>query len=481
MINKSSCIRYCFPEGVKPNELGSRLLLSTIQGGMIAVEPILLALWQQADGHTLEDILRDFSRPSGKSKLDFTSETIQAALACLAEAGLLTRKEVDISHLNHRAAAVNNERKPVVDQVTASLVSVIIVDYNSQEWLVECLPSLQAQTHQSLEILVIDNGSRESSLSWLAQNYPAVKSYRLEPTASLATAINHGIQQAQGKYFLILNPDVTLEPDAITQLVSVAENDPVCAAVAAKLKYWWAPAFLNGLGNRVGASKFGSDNAQGHLDLGQFDDWDQVPSACFAATLIPRSAWEAVGSLDEAFPLYYEDVDWSYRARLLGRNIRVAPKAVIYHAFGHRVHTGVESDLTPYKLRCVVYGRLRFAVKLLASPTLWRFLFDYGIEDKVHLLLRLLKFQGHMAGAILSGWLNFLKNLSSIISQRHRLQLTRRCTDNDLFVLQGSIPPGLIWHGLPELTWEIITHTYLPLILSGKTRPLIEFSYDPML
>ncbi len=481
MIEKSSSLLYFVPEGVKPSKVGSRPLLSTTQGGMIAIDPTLLALWQQADGHSHDDILRDFRYPSGKPKLGFTSETIRAALACLVEAGLLYRQGIVLSPLNHKTASLSTHPSPAENHRKISLVSVIIVDYNSREWLVECLPSLQSQTYQPLEVLIIDNGSSESSIPWLAQYFPAVKSFRLEPTASLAAAINHGVQHARGNYFLILNPDVTLEPDAITQLVSVAENDPDCAAVAAKLKYWWAPAFLNGLGNRVGASAFGSDNVQGHLDLGQFDGWNQVPSACFAAALIPRPAWEVVGPLDEAFPLYYEDAEWSYRARLLGRKILVAPKAVIYHAFGRRVHAGEEADLTPYKLRCVVYGRLRFALKLLASPTLWRFLVVYGIEDIAHLILRLFKLQGPMAGAILSGWLNFLKNLSSILPQRHQLQLTRTSTDNDLFTLQGSIPPGLIWRGLPELTWDIITHTYLPLILAGKTRPLIEFSYNPML
>ncbi len=479
MTEISSHIRYHFPEGVKPGKLGSRPTLSTPQGGRIAVDPTLLTIWQQADGHTIEDILNSFAGPSGKSALEFSPEAIRAALGCLAEAGLLTRQEENLPSLNHKAASPGNPPPPILNQVTISLVSIIIVEYNSREWLVECLSSLKVQTHQPLEVIIIDNGSRESSLPWLAQDFPAIKSFRLESSVSLASAINLGVQHAQGDYFLILNPDVTLEPDALTQLVSVVENNPDCAAVAAKLKYWWAPAFLNGLGNRVGVSSFGSDNAQGYLDLGQFDSWAQVPSACFAAALIPRSAWYAIGPLDEAFPMYYEDVEWSHRARMLGWNMLVSPKAVVYHAFGRSVHTGENVDLTPDKLRSVIYGRLRFALKLLSPLTLFRFLTIYAIQDLARAFLYLFQAKGRMMGAIMAGWLDFIGHISSILPLRHKLQTTRIRSDIDLFSLQHIVPPALIWRGLPELTWDIILHTYLPLILTGKTRPLFEFSNNP--
>jgi len=71
---------------------------------------------------------------------------------------------------------------------------------------------------------------------------------------------------AIGAHFLILNPDIRLEPDAVSHMVAVAQSNPLTAAVAAKLKFWWAPGFLNGLGNRVETSDWGTDN--GVLRLG---------------------------------------------------------------------------------------------------------------------------------------------------------------------------------------------------------------------
>ena len=102
----------------------------------------------------------------------------------------------------------------------------------------------------------------------------------------MAGAVNRGVENAAGRYFLLLNPDVELEPNVIALMVNAVQDNPFCAAVTAKLKFLWAPAFLNGIGNFVGGFSWGTDIALGHLDMGQFDGVRQVPSACFAGTLI---------------------------------------------------------------------------------------------------------------------------------------------------------------------------------------------------
>jgi GT2 family glycosyltransferase len=101
---------------------------------------------------------------------------------------------------------------------------------------------------------------------------------------------------------------------------------------------------------------------------------------------INRAAWDAVGPVDEGFPMYYEDSEWCYRARLLGYKILPAPQAVIYHAFGGKVPSGDVDTLSPTKLRNVVYGRYRFVIKL-NGETLFRFLRNYWVEDWANFLV----------------------------------------------------------------------------------------------
>lgn len=447
-------ILYSVPSSVESSLVQQRPALHTPQGGRIAADSVLVSLWRCAKGRTVDEIISDYP-PKEEA-------AIRAALACLAEAGLLTR------------TISAPQQSP--EKTTGELVSVIIIAYNSRDWLKECLPTLFDQTYSPLEIIVVDNFSSDQSAEWLKAAFPQVRVVPLKERCSFASALNRGVQTVTGPFFLLLNPDVRLEQDAIAQMIDVTRASDSPVIVAAKLKFTWAPGFLNGLGNRVGAVSWGTDNAIGHLDLGQFDSWRELPSACFAAALIPRSIWDAVGPIDEGFPMYYEDIEWCYRARLIGNTIRAAPQAVVYHAFGGHVPAGEDRNLSPFKLRNVAFGRLRFTIKILGWRFLLRFLLSYSLEDGGNFLRALLVGRWQTATAYLGAWSAFLKCLPSLVTERRRLQARRRCSDAELFALQRDMPRTFMWQGLPELTWDLVRDHYLPLFLSGRTRPMPEFS-----
>jgi len=429
-----------------------RPALSTPQGGKIIVDPAVLGLWRGADGQTLAELEASPALPN-----------LRASLACLCQAGLLARTEEGI------ASAAPTPPPPPEGRG----VSAVIVGHNSQAWLEECFASLAAQTCLPQEIIFVDNASSDGSAAWLKAQYPHARLLRCEALVPLARAINLGVAQATGDYFLILNPDLRLEPDALAHLLAAAQAHPL-AVVAPKLRLWWAPAFINGLGNSVSAWRWGADTALGHLDLGQFDAWEELPSACFAAALISRTAWEQTGPLDEAFEMYYEDVEWCYRARLLGLPIWLAPRAVIYHALGSRVGSQASQGLAPRKQGNVSYGQLRFSAKLLdrAFP---RFLATSLVRDTYGLLRAALRLNRSGISARLSAWRAFLPEMAALRRQRRLLQPRCRLTDRDLFALQQDHPQPLVWRGLPELTSDLIAQVYAPLLLSRKTKPMPEF------
>jgi GT2 family glycosyltransferase len=463
--------RYHIPPGVGRVGDGMPILLSTYQGGRIALDRVMFEIWRQADGRSAHEVIAHFrehqaggapgSSLSATGGVDLASG-VTAALLCLEQAGLLAGDRPVRSQGPHRSES-------------EARVSVIIVSYNSRLWLPGCLDSLAAQTLSPIEVIVVDNASSDGSAEWLetystvAGDMPEVRLIRLQQSVSLAQALNLGIAAAhQGDYVLLLNPDVVLEPDALAHMLTVACQDPACAAVAARLKFLWAPAFLNGLGNYVGAFSWGTDSALGHLDLGQFDDWSEIPSACFAAALIPRAMLDQVGLVDEGFPLYYEDSEWCYRARLYGYTVRLASAALIYHAFSGRVPGGDEAGLSAVKLQRVVYGRLRFISKLLSWPYLLRFFTSYLIEDLARCSLALARGRWQIAGAYASAWRDYLRMLPEIRRERRKIQSRRQSSDRALFSLQRMVPMPLIWRGLPLLTWDLVCYHYLPLIADGR-------------
>ena len=353
-------IRYSIPPGTKSTDTGGQPALEYPQGGRVAVDAWVRDLWAQAHSKTLDEILASNGQPS-----DLT----RAGLACLAEAELLSRDEPPAP-----------ERLP--EAVSGGLVSAVIVAFEGAAWLKDLLPSLAAQTYSPIEIVIYDNASPTLEMqTWVAENYPQVRYIREEQAVSFASANNRAIQQAGGDYLLLVNQDIRLDPRAVAEMVRAAGQHPDCGAVAAKLRFWWAPAFLNGIGNLVRDYSWGMDIGFGSLDFGQLDHLQRLPSACFALALIPRAAWEQIGPIDAGFPMYYEDSEWCYRARALGFRVYAAPEAVAYHAFGGRVPTGETGGLSARKLANAAYGRLRFALKLLYPPARDRFLAHYLRED----------------------------------------------------------------------------------------------------
>ncbi|MFC2025811.1 glycosyltransferase family 2 protein [Chloroflexota bacterium] len=452
-------LSYHIPQGVSEKTHHGHPALSTKQGGLILLDSVMLEIWRSANGKALNEMLASSPAP------DTSTIPLRAALACLAEADLLEREQ-------EYPSSSYDEIK------TGPLVSVVLVSYNSQPWLKICLPSLSKQNYTPYEIILVDNGSTDDSVQWVSKNFPAVKLVTLEKTRPLSKAINCGVTEAKGEFYLLLNPDLKLSPDAIANMVSSINGDQNIAAVAPKLKLMWAPAFLNGLGNFVGSISWGTDIGLGHLDLGQFENWTEVPSACFAATLISASVWNAVGPVDEGFPLYYEDSEWCYRARQQGYTIRAAPDAVIYHAFGSRTSLEKGGSLTPEKLQYVSYGRLRFAVKLLSRSYLIRFLSMYFLEDSLNTIYSIMRGRWKNIRAYFRAWTGFLNNLSLLRNERKHLQEQRKKTDRDLFTLQKKIPMPLIRYGFPLLTWDLVLQTYLPLFVGSQGHILPEFEED---
>jgi len=417
------------------------------------VDHKLLALWKLASGKTLPEVL------AGSSSQGTSEKVIKSAMSCLVQAGLLER--------------TNSNKESQIIETVAKKVSIIIISHNSRNWLEVCLPAVRDQNYSPIEVIVVDNGPGDDS-AWLKDAFPEVNYVRLAEQKSFSAAINIGVQKSGGEYLLLLNPDTRLSSNALAEMVSVVKDHPDCAAVAGKLRLMWTPGFLNGIGNRVGSFSWGTDNGLGHLDLGQYDDWEEIPSVCFAAALISQTAWKQIGPLDEGFTMYYEDSEWSYRARFLGYKLYAAPSALIYHAFSGYLPDQGTNTLIAEKLRNVVYGRLRFSLKLL-NEYLYLFLFTYLFEDALNLARFLLTLRWRTGLSIFQGWIKIAKDLAQIKRTRIQLQERKIVSDRKLFQLQRRMPATNMWYGMPELTWDMISNEYLPLILQGRTNKMPEF------
>ena len=452
-------IRYQHPPGVASSFV-ERPLLSTAEGGFVAVDEGLAALWRAADGRTFDELV---AAPAPHPAVD---GIVPEALACLSEAGLLLRSSASAAAAPDDGGAVSGGPR-----VTAVIIASVPGELT---WLADCVGALMTQDHPT-DILVVDNAVGVDMRQWLAERGLRARVHSLARRTNFASALNAGCAAARdADYFLLLNADMKAGRTCVRHLVERARVTPACAAVAPKLYLWRAPAFLNGIGNRVPASGWGTDNGIGQLDLAQLDEWSEVPSGCFGALLVSASAVRDVGPFDERYPLYYEDTDWCYRARVQGLTIAAAPKAFLFHAFG-ATWTGAEpTEMHPRKLESAVIGQLLFGLKV-GTPERAARLTRHALKDVyMNVLLAIRQRRGSTLAAYGRAAARTIIRLPGLLVERRRVQSRRRVADAEVFRGGDDLTPSFVWRNLPELTCDIVRTYYVPLIRSGRTRPLAE-------
>lgn len=216
-----------------------------------------------------------------------------------------------------------------------TLVTTTIVTWNSRPFIEKCLASVFAQTHWETEVLVVDNGSCDGTPELVAEHYPQVILIRNNENTGFSHAQNMGIRQARGAYVLPLNPDVTLTPTYIAEMLKVAESDSRIGIVAGKLYLVGSENTLDSTGMVIFKHRRHTIRGHGQKDVGQYDRVEPVFGACGAAPFLRRAMLEdiKIGDeyFDEDFFAHKEDLDLSWRAQLYGWRCIYTPNTVAYH------------------------------------------------------------------------------------------------------------------------------------------------------
>jgi len=312
------------------------------------------------------------------------------------------------------------------------LISVIVVTYNGEKHIHECFRSLLGQSFGNLEIIAVDNCSKDQTVSMLRKDFSNVKLYSMMKNIHYAGAVNFGLSKAAGRYILVLNQDVELHEDCIRHLYNAAEKGIDVGAVVPMMKFYHLRGFINGIGNQIRHYGWGSDNFIGCVDIGQFADLEEVPSACFGAVFLNREALEKVGKLDKRYKSYYEDVDWSFRCWLRGSRIVPAVKAVVYHKFG----ASYKEDAG--KLKLVAKNRLRLVLKLFQGRIRFGFLKRYVKEDIKNTLSLLKKRKFSLVFAYAKAYFLLLWDMPFLFFQRRSVMRNKTKGVSERFVLEKN-------------------------------------------
>jgi len=240
------------------------------------------------------------------------------------------------------------------------LISVVVLNWNGKKVIADCLNSLRHQTYKNLEIIVVDNASYDGSREMIINDFPEVKLIANSKNLGFGGGNNVGINQAKGKFIMILNNDTILMPDCIEELKKSIEKDKTFGACASCILLK-----ENGLVDVAGIAICldGLSIGRGRLeDKAKFNREEEVFFASDCACLYRKEMLEDIKLnneiYDEDFFAYADETDLGWRARLAGWKCIYNPKAIVYH-----LHSASTSDYSSFKAFLVERNRIWVAIK----------------------------------------------------------------------------------------------------------------------
>jgi len=227
-------------------------------------------------------------------------------------------------------------------------VSVITINYNGLNdtcALIETIPF-----NENMEVIVVDNASKNQEAEVIAKRYPQIKVIKSEQNLGFAGGNNLGIKAAHGKYIYLINNDTLFKDFNIQALINKMESSPKIGIVCPKILFAWGTNSIQFAGYTNLSRIFVRNHAIGfgEKDHGQYNTAHPTPYAHGAAMLIRHDAIDKVGLMPECYFLYYEELDWSMMFRRAGYQIWYEPKSTIYHKESQA--TGQDSPLRTYYL-----------------------------------------------------------------------------------------------------------------------------------
>lgn len=309
----------------------------------------------------------------------------------------------------------------------SSGIAVVVVNYNGEHLLPECLGALAAQTLPAEEIVVADNGSSDGSLALLRTRFPAVRVLELGRNHGFAGGANRAVRATSAPWVCVLNSDAMPAADWLAQL-SAAPRDERTWALGSVLVSA-ATRLIESAGDQYAPEGY----AYKLLRERPLEDLPAEPYRVFAAPgaapVFRRRVFDLLGGYEERFFLYYEDVDLAFRAVLAGHHALLVPSARVIHRLG--ATTKSMARLRFYVARNSTWCAVRCLPDASPRPLLRRWLVELRSNRP-----------RRFAPAELVGRLAGLAGLPRALRERRAIQARRRLARDEVAELLRGRPFG---------------------------------------
>lgn len=214
-------------------------------------------------------------------------------------------------------------------------VYIIILNWNGYKDTIECIESIKKITYKNYDILIIDNGSTDNSVTELSKKYPNVTIIENQENLGYAGGNNIGFKYAlkkKAEYTFIINPDSIISETCINELIVKMNDDSSIGMASPKIYFYDKPKIIWYAGSKIDWKRGLTPHVgYNEIDNGQFDKYTYTDRVSGCAVMIKTDLLKRIGFFDERYFLYFEETDLSVRFKKLGYNVAFIPNAKCWH------------------------------------------------------------------------------------------------------------------------------------------------------
>ena len=302
------------------------------------------------------------------------------------------------------------------------LVSIIILNYNAGNLLLNCVDSVFKSTYPNFEVLVVDNISTDNSHVVCKKKFEKIHLIENKENLGYCEGNNVGIRNANGEFVVILNPDTIVEPNWLNHLMS-AYNEFGEGLYQPKFFSLNEKHVLQSTGNMLHIFGFGFAKDKGKIDDEKMESVEKINYASGTCLFTSKIVLDKIGLLDPFLFLYHDDLDLGWRAAHIGINSFYVPKSIIYHAESYSIKWSSKKFywLERNRKYCLLthysketYAKMRFSL-FLVDLCVWLFYLSKGF-----------------LGAKIKAELDIFRNRKTIKIRHNQLEKMKIVSDKNL-------------------------------------------------
>jgi GT2 family glycosyltransferase len=318
------------------------------------------------------------------------------------------------------------------------LISIIILNYNAGNLLIDCISSIEKSIYTNFEIILVDNVSKDNSHKKCKEKFPIIKLIENKENLGYCEGNNVGLRIAKGKFIVILNPDTIVDSNWLDELLKAYQNNGE-GLYQPKFLATSDNSMLLSTGQMIQVFGFGYSRSKGDKDEKLFEKLEQIDYASGTCLFTSKNILEKIGLFDPFLFAFHDDLELCWRAALNKIKSFYVPKSIVYHPV-----EGTSFKWSPLKFKLMERNRKYCLLTLYDRSTFFKMLPALFMVDIAVFFFYLSK--GLIRMKILAD-IEILKNLKTINKKYTENQKIKNISDKELiysFKNEVNVPKWVI-------------------------------------